>query len=1118
MIQLLRFITGTGGTGKTHYIYQQLQQELQNGNEKLLLLVPDQSTFATEKALLEFLGAPQARHVLTFGFQSLCRHVYDLCSVTADNVIDNGTRAVIMSVAIEQLSEKLHLFSGGKNRNLTTLMLRTLSECKKNGVTPEQLRNASLTVSDRTLRQKLGETSLVFETFDAILSQSYIDPLDDLERLAALLCDHPDLLSGYTVCIDSFSGFTAMQLRVLEQLMTRCAAVYVALTFDADSKEEDEVFATSRETARRLLNLARKNGVDIKAPVKLCEPRRFVHGELADLEQRLFRLRRTHAPLDYVPEHISVFEASDSYSECEYVARQIKHLIIEQGCSYGDIAVICHDSKPYRGVIDVIFEKYGIPFFMDMQQDVEVKPVIRFVNALFRLITDNFERGDVLALLKTGLTQNSLEEISAFENYTYIWNLNNAALRRPFTKHPRGFSDEMTQSDEALLALCERVRQSVAEPVQRFRQAVREQTGREITRCLYELLTEMHVPDTLREMYRGFESRDEREYGAEQIRVWGLLMDALDKMVAVAGDMRLSAQRYFELLSLQTAAMEFAEIPRRLDCVSVTTAQRVRMSDCRTAFVIGCTEGGFPALPSGSGLFSSFELKLLSLNDVKISEDFSDMANLETFMAYSCLTAPGEQLFVSYPTVDLSGARFTPSVIVEEIFRAFPKLCLLDSADFDDRAESMLALRPAFEAFSSSAAHNAVELRGLRAFFEQDPAYAAKTTAVTRALQAAPFAIENPENARRLFGDALRISASQLETFSKCPFSYFCNYGLRIRERLRAEINPMEYGTLVHYILEQFFTAFPKEVYASMDDDAVRSFIDETLQVYIADYFGGAQSKSFLFELQVLSDNVFLLLRHIIAELAQSDFTVADCELKIDGEIPAYTVTLAGGQTVSVRGSVDRVDVLEQNGEKFLRIVDYKTGPKEFALADVLYGINLQMLIYLHSIALTGEERYGSFTPAGILYMPATVRAVNADSLGEKQILSELNKALRMNGLLLDDEAVLHAMDKTDSATYIPITPEATRTNLASRATLDQFRRIFRLLDLTVEKMGNALFSGEIPAAPLKGAHDGCEYCPYGSVCMYRRSEPRESFDKIKKDDFYQQVDERIQGGEGNAE
>lgn len=1083
---MLKFILGKSGTGKTTYIYNQIKELVNNGKDKILMLIPDQSSFETEKAFLEILGAKNSKKVKVFGFSRLCRYVFEKTRNLSDNVIDEGTRAVIMNIALEQLTEKLKLLKNTKS--LTNIMLQTLSDCKKNNISTTILYETSRKVDDETLKAKLYETALVLDTYEAIVSQSYIDPLDDLTRLFNILSENK-LFEDYYLFIDSFSGFTAQQLKVVRLLLNQCSEVNVSLTLDPLAENCDDVFSTSNDTYKILKDIAKRDFIQIKSPVKLTECKRFKNNELAHLESCIFR--SDYYQSENNPENIILYSATDPYNECEFVARQIKRLVFEKDYLYSDISVICHDTQPYNGILNVIFDKYDIPYFMDTHKDIEVKPVIRLVNSIFRLILDNFEREDVISFLKTGLTSNSEEEISIFENYVYVWNINNSSFRTEFKQNPRGFSENFKDSDIKNLETAEKVRKSVTEPLSEFKENIKDKNGLEITTQLYNLLTKLNVQNTLSKMYDELE-KGEKGLGEEQIRVWNILMEALDKTVAVVSDMTLSAKRYYELLSIQIASLELAQIPQTLDSVTVTTAQRVRLSNQRISFLIGCIDGVFPSVPHTSGVFSSFELKLLSLNEIKLSDDFSNLANLETFMAYCCMTSSSEMLYASYPMADLTGEQNSYSSIFDEIKKAYSNIIMLDKADFDSRKDSMYAVKPAFEEYARSLSENNEELSGLREFFDNDECYSSKSKAVKRSLDKSPFKIEKPENAKKLFGDNLRISASQIEKFNNCPFSYFCNYGLNIRERRRAEINPMEYGTLVHYILEQFFTKYEKSVYSQMNDEDILSFVNDILNSYIENYFGGseAKQKSFLYKLSVLSQNVFILLKHLITELSQSKFDVADCELSIGNDIPSYTVKLPTGENIAVCGNVDRVDIMHSGNETYLRIIDYKTGGKSFKLSDILYGLNLQMLLYLYSIKLKGTEKYGNIIPSGILYMPATVPVLPAsEDMTQEKIQSELNKKLRMNGLLLSRAEVIKGMDNSEKGEYIPVKIKLDEVvPCSSLATLEEFGKIFKKLDMTVRKMGEDLYSGKIQAEPAKGTYDACQYCPYDSVCAYRMS------------------------------
>lgn len=1094
---MLRFILGKSGSGKTTYIYNKISEQVNSSDSRILMLIPDQSSFETEKNLLNLFGAKKARQVSVFGFTKLCSYVFDKVKFKPTNVIDNGTRAVIMNLALEQLTEKLKLFSGKNSKSIADIMLKTLEDCKNNNISTDLLRECSVKLEDNTLSSKLYETSLILDTYDALVSQSYVDPLDDLTRVYNILSEN-NIFENYTLFIDSFSGFNKQQLDVLKMLIRQCSDTYVALTLDPLTKGNDELFETSYSTMRQITDICNRDFIEIKKPVELNKCVRFNNDELALLEQGIYR--SDFEGTDNTSDNIKLYAANDIQNECEFVAREIKKLVINNGYLYSDITVIAHDTSDYRGVLNSAFDKYEIPYFMSVANDIEVKSVIRFVNSLFKMIINDFERDDVTALLKTGLTSNTFEEISVFENYIYVWNLTNSGLKREFTQNPKGFSDKMTDSDVRLLEIAEKVRRSVVEPAMEFKADCKDATATEITKYLYNLMTEIGVQKALDTMYDTFENDVEKGLGAEQIRVWNMLIEVLDKMVAVLSDKPISIKRYYELLSIQISSLQLSEIPQTLDSVTVTTAQRVRLSNQKATFIIGCVDGKFPEAPKTTGVFSMYELKILELNDISLTDDFADFSRLENFMAYCCMTSSSDKLYLSYPLSNLKGEQYAPSSIITETMKIFKNAEMFDSLDVNSFENSMWALQPAFEEYAKLCSNSNSELAELSDVFAENEEYKSKMSALYRALDHSPFKIESKENTHKLFGDDLKISASQIEKFSLCRFSYFCNYGLRVRELKRAEINPIEYGTLVHFVLDRFFTDFSKPDYSGFTKTDISDFVNKVIDEYTEEYFGGTtdKTKSFLYKLSTLKENVVLLLSHIAEELSQSDFDVADNELSIGGDIPAYTLKLPTGESIAIYGSIDRVDIMEQNGEKYLRVIDYKTGPKNFKLSNILYGLNLQMLLYLYCVQKNGKGRYGVTTPAGILYMPATVPIISADkTMTDDKIESKLSSELKMNGLLLNDITVIRGMDRTEKAVYIPVKIKAdmpdSKTSLAS---LDEFGKIFKKLDLIVAHMGEDLYSGNIEASPIKdrktvNSHDACTYCPYDSVCAYHMSEPR---------------------------
>ncbi len=1107
---MLQFILGRTGTGKTRTVYAQIREAIQNGAENIIMLIPDQVSLETEKAVLELLGAPDKQKVNVFGFGKLCRYVFEQTQNPPGAVIDNGTRAVVMSRTLDDLDGKLRMLNPRNNRSLTRLMLSTMLDCKKGRVSTDQLREAANAgeLGDDSLKNKLLDTADILDVFYGRLAQTHVDPLDDIDRAGELLLTHPEVFRGFTVFIDGYSGFNAQQLRLVEYLIAACDRVTVALTLDPEYTRDEGVFSASCTTYARLKQYAHSQNITVKPSIRLTENRRFHNKELTALEAAVFRGAQSPEPYADTPEHVFLYPAQDTYDECEFAAREIQKLVIQHDYRYAEIAVIAHDTSDYSGVIHSVFEKYCIPCFLDEHKELDVKPIARVVNAVFRMVLENFERSDFLLLLKSGLLPYTESEIRDFEDYIFVWNIDNNGFKKPFTQNSAGFgtpSETDVRRDNA-----EKIRREVVTALLTFRENCKDSTAGKITENLYTLLTKsLRVRDGMDKLCRRLENGEAEALSDEQVRIWELFSRSLDRLVSVIGEEVLPLRRYYELLTMQLSAIEFAEIPRYLDSVIVTNAQRVRDPHYRAVFLIGCTDGVFPANPTGGGLFSDYELQLLLDRDLQLSDSPTDFADLETFMAYNSLSAASDRLFMSYPKLEIAtGGMLKPSVLVTELCRIFPKLQPTEFTDTQLYTDMLVNRETAFEAYALSLQDGSADLSSLRSFFAADDDYKERLAAVESAVERAPFAMKDTAHPEQLFGKVLVNSASKVQTFYRCPFCYFCAYGLRIDEKRRAEIDPIERGNLVHSILEQFFKTYPdKAAYTTLSEQEIHVFVEKSIRNYLDAFMGGGsdQPGSFGFQLEMLLDKTVRVIRFIVEELENSGYDVEDAELDFPQDMRGYSIILPDGHEIEIRGKVDRVDISEQKDGRYLRIIDYKSKSKAkgFNFAEVYYGLDLQMLIYLIAIIRNGAARYGDFQPGGVLYSNVLFNGFSESDSREKTTDRLVHDAFKLRGLYLDKKAFTIA-DK-----------ESLSTQSSTKVTPDELEMVFKKVDQLISRMGENLYGGVIPAQPFSsGADKACDQCAYLDVCAYRRSEPRVNQfagrTKGKREKILSQIEEEV--------
>ncbi|MGI6028036.1 MAG: PD-(D/E)XK nuclease family protein [Candidatus Heteroscillospira sp.] len=1093
---MLKLILGRAKSGKTAMVMEEMKERALKGETGIRLIVPEQYSHEAERELCRTCGDGMSLHAEVLSFTRLSRRIADIVGGTRRFLSGSG-RALALNRALESVSTRLRVYGAARRgTELQQVLLQAVSELKTANITSERLRDEALN-GNGALWDKLHDLSLILAAYDAVTARGELDPGDRLNAMAESLNSHPELRLG-AVYLDGFVDFTAAERSVIEALSKRCTDLTLCLTMDS-MYEENEVFAFSQATALWFRDLAGRRGQELE----IVTASREAAGPLDVFENYLFGYtdKTFHAE-----NAISLWQADSITQECQLAAAKAVELV-QNGCRWRDIAVAVRGFDSYRSALEQAFEQYEAPLYVAARSDIMQKPLPLMLGAALDAATGNYEYEDMFACLKTGLAGLDREETDLLENYCILWSVRGRMWLNDWIQHPDGYDREFDEDSTERLARLNGLRRRVIGPLEALRvRGGKGRTLREHAEAVAAFFEEVKLPQNLQARANEARAGSDPALAAELVQLWDVAVDALEQAVQVLGDTEMTLEEFGRLYRLMLSQCDVGSIPVSLDRVSAGEMDRMRRRSIKHLIVLGASDQRLPSIREQGGVFSPEERRQLTELGIDLGGGGDTELSREMNLIYNCLTLPSVSLTLCYcPTGD-EGAAAQPSFVMTRAEKLFDiPIVRADAGELHSWCRSGAWLLAA-QTMNTGAKSGAAALEYFRRTGEQPR---------LERLQAAARAERgrlSQDSVRALYGDKVRLSASRVDKFSSCRFAHFMQYGLRARPRQAAGFDPPQMGSFFHYVLEKTARAIGEE---SSFRDVTRERVDELCAKYTAEYVHEKlndfreRSPRFVYLFRRLNDTVRAVVWDMVEELARSDFQPLDFELSFSGD------ALQVGEDAILVGAVDRVDGWLHEGKLYLRVMDYKTGKKSFELSDVLYGRDLQMLLYLFALAEKGKERYGhEIVPAGVLYVPARDSIVAAEGeLTDEQLTALRGKEKRRSGLVLSDEKVIEAMEHGEDTKYLPVTFKNGKPTGDALASAEELGCISRFLDDTLLRLTRELKAGSIEADPYYRSQqeNACLWCDYQDACFFSEGRDRRNFaTKLKNREAYERMREAL--------
>jgi ATP-dependent helicase/nuclease subunit B len=1180
----LDVLTGRSGSGKTTKIMNEIVEKLhQNTDENIILFVPEQMTFQAEYEIAKRVKGKTYSNLQVFSFKRLAYRIFLEVGGANRTFINDTAIHMMLTKIMESKKEQLKIYNRvSANYNFVSMIYEVIKEFKSFAITPNQISQVYQAEDvDDTLKNKLHDFNIIFDELIKLYGNTLFDQEDFYQELS-LKVSESEYIKKSVIYVDGYHHLTEVELNALMSLIQTAKQVTLLLTIDRmdehDFTDPDHLFHLVYRMARKIFDRCEENKIPIRIyPIsKDKESPRFHSPELAFLERHYEQKKNQY--LNDV-EHIHILECLSPKSEVHQMAREIYQQVL-LGASYSDFVVFTNNENVYYPLISNIFKLYHIPVFIDDKKAMLDHSLLNFIDAALEIVKTNYRHEAMFRAIKTEmfmpLEMNGVtiteenytyyvnqyrHQIDLLENYCLSHGINHnkwlveaflVDMKKKLTDKTIKYEDDLKREK-----LLNELKQQIMEPlesfVERFKQSP---TVKGKVACIYELLCDIQTNEKLALYEAVDQNKNSGIIGLNQAKkhkqVQNKVMDLFEQLVLVAGDYEVETSELIKILQTGFKSMSFHIVPPAIEQVMVGNIKRSRFEmmghfdDAKTlgvkkAFVLGVNENEFPRVMSDTGLITNKERQTLLEQEFEINPTIEQSFLDENFIIYTVITAPSEDLYLSYTLSTSDKKEAYKSSVIDDLLHQFPKLKVKTIYDFPEEMDEQLTYVTTPEVTTSNLLEAVNSLRkgykvhdlwhALYAYYAGDDHLREKLIGVDYKNEPTPL---TQEDAKDLYGDTIQASVSSIERFNACPYAYFVERGLSLKERDIQKIEVMDIGDLYHETLKELALYMLKqnkelhEVPFETIKQIVNERVHEMAKKMQRDFFFDNKRNEYL--LHKIKESLFNSIEVMQYQSQHSKFRLLAVEEKFGMNAERLKIEekeLPNGFKVQLKGIIDRIDYAKDGNDTYVRVIDYKSGSKEIDFSKIYHRLSLQLFTYLDVVMqntqnLLNEEA----SAAGVLYYHIYNSHIKAKSeMTLAEIVEKHQEEYKMNGYTLSEESVSTLFDtkleNDKKSDIIPVTLtnngyHKTQAKVLTHEEMDDLRRYTRkAIDDSVLEMTN----GKIAIKPVKYHNQvPCTYCDYKSICKFDHQLKENTYQEAdkysNKDEVIERIKQELGGGD----
>jgi ATP-dependent helicase/DNAse subunit B len=718
------------------------------------------------------------------------------------------------------------------------------------------------------------------------------------------------------------------------------------------------------------------------------------------LQENLFRNRELFSET----EGLHLIEAPGDLGEARLVAREISTLI-RSGVKPGQILITARDVETHLDLWIDLLHEYGIPVSLEGELPVQHDPSVIALLRAFQLLDDDFPFAGTTALLRNryfaptwGEAQNDPDLPRKSEGLLRLLGeargkqacLN--AVRIWAESPPEGLEDEEAEESHRLhkIYLARTCRPFLTRFFRAWDRFPQRGVARDWVRHLREFAREL-----------GFFQTGTSE---GWLRWWELLERWAARPHRERGESRLNRASFRQMLHVLGGSPILSRSREVKDGVRLLPVEQAIRERVDYLFVLTLGEGSFPQLGTRNSLLDDADREALIRLGCRLISREERLAS-EQRLFLQLLSRAKVRVTLSYSAVDARGQAMLPSSFLLEV-----KSC------FSPESIPTTHQRMLIEGYTTRPALAASEFRVQLALrMRQNPSDDGRwnRSGLPRELIAGLLAaqrlaqdrfererfgmhdgwLEHPlviQKLKERFAPEKPMSATALETYIYCPFRFFFEQVLRYEELSEPEevIEQTRRGAAVHRALSRFHSEILSEIdleaFRNGVPDEVQPRLERAIEVAVEEYAQRASSAASRIlwrlegkRLQRQMSRYRGQWEKFLEPWRAEKLIPQPLKLEAGFGLPetkevSPLILKVGDVEVRIGGRIDRIDVVDLDGEKGFWIIDYKTGRSSNYTASGLKAFEkLQLPLYALAVQRiffpNGEAR-----PLGLAYWLVT--------------------------------------------------------------------------------------------------------------------------------------------------